>query len=132
MSSIAMLLCGSSLACVQTTPMALSTSAFVSGDIDAWLRLVFCANETGRKSSETLTTQTRSWIFNFMCLTVPPNGFTFFHERLDSLVCVSGLHQFVQVNIFLRSQRGVECAAAAEIERVPRELKRRAGEFFQL
>ena len=105
------------MACVQTTPMALLMSAFVSGEIEAWLRLAFCVMATGAQKSETQITQIKNRIFNFMLLTVAPNGFAFFHERFDALVCVRGLHQFVEVDIFLLGQRRVERAAAPEIER---------------
>src|SRR6185436_10694539 len=112
-------------------PMALSTRALASGVIDAWLRVVFCATKAGAKNRETQITPIKSWIFNFMFLPVAPNWFTFFHERLDAFVCIGGLHQFVNVDILLLGQCGIECSTAPEIHRLPGKLERRAGKFFQ-
>src|SRR5215217_6263868 len=129
-SSIATLLFGSSFACVQTTPIACSRSAFASGDIEAcarvgcWTRLVCAA--AGDTQTRRSVTKKRC----FIASPVAPDRFALLHERFQAFIRVLSLHQFVQVDVFLLVKSGFDRSAATEVQRLSRKCERRARQFF--
>src|SRR6185295_7957373 len=103
-----MLLFGSSLACVQTTPIACSSSSFASGDIDA-CACVGLACEKPAPNEARMTNVARR-IF-FITLPVTPGRLSLLHERFHAFVRILRLHQLIQVDVFLLVERGFDRSA---------------------
>src|SRR5215217_2993566 len=114
-SSIAMLLFGSSLACVQTTPIACSSSAFASGDIEACARCpgLVCATAKPKQLKTTNVKRrflpqrrkgAKKTLCLFLCvfaslreeffivLPVAPGRLALLHECFHAFVRVVSLH----------------------------------------
>src|SRR5690349_14148768 len=119
-SSIATLLIGSSLACVHTTPIACSRSAFASGDIEACACVGFDCGEAMPTQIRTTAVKEKPFTQRrkdakkiFLCSfaplreifsiasPVPPDRFALLHECFHTLIRVLRLHQLVQVDVFL-------------------------------
>src|SRR5690242_11603165 len=128
-SSMATLLCGSSLACVQTTPIACSRSSFASGDNDACARAGLVCEKADEQQTRSSDVKKISLKTCFIASPVAPDRFALFHECFYAFVRVLRFHQLVQVDVFLFVERGFDRSTATEIERLSRVCQRRARQF---